>query len=93
MSHINISELKPIGSDLFYDSESFLNELTDEDITSVAGGMVISQVTVTAGYPGDSVVRVNYTGFSGINRGRRVINLTGISDNWQKILRILQFLF
>ncbi len=42
MSKIKISELHAAGSELFHDSESFLNELTDEqEIDSVLGGFRI----------------------------------------------------
>jgi hypothetical protein len=34
---IKISELKPSGSALFQDSESFLEDLSDEDIAVVGG--------------------------------------------------------
>ncbi|WP_424099575.1 hypothetical protein [Moorena producens] len=42
MSNLKISELRSAGSELFHDSESFLNELTDEqEIDSVLGGFRI----------------------------------------------------
>lgn len=42
MSKIKISELHAAGSELFHDSESFLNEITDEqEIDSVLGGFHI----------------------------------------------------
>ncbi|AOY84126.1 hypothetical protein BJP36_33590 [Moorena producens JHB] len=51
MSNIKISELRSAGSELFHDSESFLNELTDEqEIDSVLGGFRIhpfSKRTIT----------------------------------------------
>lgn len=39
MASIKVSELRPTGSELFQDSESFLNELNDRDTTSVMGGL------------------------------------------------------
>ena len=54
MAVIKISELRPAGSELFQDSESFLNELNDQEM-SVSGGYgdtvasVISQATVSVG--------------------------------------------
>ena len=49
MAKIKISELRPAGSELLQDSESFLNELSDHDLENVVGGAVIesavSQVT------------------------------------------------
>jgi hypothetical protein len=38
MSNIRISELRPLGSDLFQDSESFLNELTNDEVHGLIGG-------------------------------------------------------
>jgi len=38
MANIKVSELRPAGSELFQDSESFLNDLTDMDTASVQGG-------------------------------------------------------
>lgn len=38
MANIKISDLRPAGSDLFSDSESFLHELTTQEITDVLGG-------------------------------------------------------
>jgi hypothetical protein len=43
MATIKLTELRPAGSDLFEDSESFLNELTNDDInTEVYGGLALS---------------------------------------------------
>ncbi|MBE9009698.1 hypothetical protein IQ250_05720 [Pseudanabaenaceae cyanobacterium LEGE 13415] len=50
MSSIRISQLSAIGSDLFEDSESFLQELREYELKTVTGGLVISQVTVSLGY-------------------------------------------
>ncbi len=38
MASIKISELRPAGSELFQDSESFLNELTDREMLGIEGG-------------------------------------------------------
>lgn len=38
MPGIKISELSPVGVQLFQDSESFLNELTEEELDSIVGG-------------------------------------------------------
>jgi hypothetical protein len=40
MASITISELRPAGSELFQDSESFLNELNDQEMLAIAGGVV-----------------------------------------------------
>ena len=52
MSKIKISELHSAGSELFHDSESFLNELTDEqEIDSVLGGFQIPFSKRTIPFP------------------------------------------
>ncbi|MDZ7960236.1 MAG: hypothetical protein RMY34_20525 [Aulosira sp. DedQUE10] len=50
MSIIEILELHPLGLNLFDDSETFLNDLTDQDSEELTGGLAISQVTVSAGF-------------------------------------------
>lgn len=37
MSKLTISELHPVGFELLQDSESFLNELTDDELENVGG--------------------------------------------------------
>ncbi len=38
MASIIISDLEPAGANLFRDSESFLHELTEQEVGSVLGG-------------------------------------------------------
>jgi hypothetical protein len=38
MATINISDLRPTGSDLFSDSESYMNELGDSEVHTIHGG-------------------------------------------------------
>jgi hypothetical protein len=38
MSIIKLSELRPVGSELFQDSESFLSELGNQETLDVMGG-------------------------------------------------------
>lgn len=38
MATINISDLRPTGSDLFSDSESYMKELGDSEIHTIHGG-------------------------------------------------------
>jgi hypothetical protein len=38
MASIKLTELRPVGSELFHDSESFINELNDHEMpTSITG--------------------------------------------------------
>jgi hypothetical protein len=38
MTVVKISELRPVGSELFQDSESYLNALNDQQTSSLVGG-------------------------------------------------------
>ena len=38
MATIKISDLRPAGSDLFSDSESYLSEMSEEEVASTVGG-------------------------------------------------------
>jgi hypothetical protein len=40
MANMTISDLRPAGSDLFADSENFLQELTEQEIGNVLGGVL-----------------------------------------------------
>ncbi|MGB7444062.1 MAG: hypothetical protein WA919_23600 [Coleofasciculaceae cyanobacterium] len=57
MSKIKIHDLRPTGADLFDDSESFLNELSNDELNQAVGGLVLSPVptrpfpTVTRPFP------------------------------------------
>lgn len=50
MSIIKVSNLGLVGSELLVDSESYLEELNDTETKYTLGGVVVSQVTVTAGF-------------------------------------------
>lgn len=45
MATINISNLSPAGAELFGDSESYLNDLTNEELNAT-GGIKITTTTV-----------------------------------------------
>lgn len=53
MASIKISELRPVGSELFADSESFLNELNEQEISATVGAgtvvSVVSQASISVG--------------------------------------------
>ncbi|OUL37309.1 hypothetical protein BV372_02620 [Nostoc sp. T09] len=56
MAVIKISELRPAGSELFQDSESFLNELNEKEALSLVGGaFTVVGVSVSA----QTVVSIN----------------------------------
>ena len=48
MAKINVSNLHPVGSDLFFDSENYISELSDNELGTINGGFSMScTVTVT----------------------------------------------
>lgn len=52
MSSIQVFNLSPVGSNLFQDTESFLDELTDQELGGIEGGIatcyrhLISRLTI-----------------------------------------------
>ena len=46
MASIKISDLRPSGLELFVDSESFLNDLSDSDLTMTNGGATPTTVVL-----------------------------------------------
>ncbi|NJL63519.1 MAG: hypothetical protein HC903_18900 [Methylacidiphilales bacterium] len=48
MANIEISQLHPVGSELFQDSESFLNELNEQELGAMGGGS--SELVTSAVY-------------------------------------------
>lgn len=45
MSTVKLTELQPLGSELFDDSESYLNELQEQDLKAIHGGGGYSALT------------------------------------------------
>lgn len=50
MASINISDLRPAGSDLFFDSETYMNEISEGEITSIQGGTNANLSWAISGY-------------------------------------------
>ncbi|QLE39980.1 class IIb bacteriocin, lactobin A/cerein 7B family [Nostoc sp. C052] len=67
MATIKINNLNAAGSDLFNDSESYLNELTNEEVTSINGGIV--PLIVSAYWASCATVGILY-GISAVLRRR-----------------------
>ncbi|MUG98789.1 hypothetical protein F7734_43460 [Scytonema sp. UIC 10036] len=79
MASIEISELHPTGSELFNDSESFLDELTDGEVWGVQGGAAMSTL---GGLLGETLSQTfGYGGF----------NITG-PDSAQSLINLQQLL-
>jgi hypothetical protein len=47
MANIKLHDLSPVGSEFFQDSESFLNELTNDELVGVQGGLLSITLTIT----------------------------------------------
>lgn len=45
MANISASEINPAGSDLFIDSNSFINDLNDDELGHTIGGIPMGTVT------------------------------------------------
>lgn len=52
MANITISELRPAGTQLFLDSESFINELTNEEFNLTKGGASVVPTIIIYLTPG-----------------------------------------
>lgn len=53
MASIKISDIHPAGSELFVDSESFMNDLADQELSATNGGLspvVIWGVAIASEY-------------------------------------------
>lgn len=68
MAAIVISDIRPVGSELFLDSESFMADLTDSELNGVSGGITpavlgfIAWSSATCGMAASAVVSgVAYT--------------------------------
>jgi hypothetical protein len=46
MANIVVSNLSPVGSELFSDRESYMNDLVDRDLDRINGGYIPSCATV-----------------------------------------------
>jgi hypothetical protein len=62
MASIKISELRPTGLELFQDTESFLNELTDNEVGVIEGGrraISIGAINIQASIVANTVFTAN----------------------------------
>ncbi|WP_138499835.1 hypothetical protein [Nostoc sp. PA-18-2419] len=66
MATIKISDLHPAGSELFVDSESYLNNLTDEELNRTQGGSSFGCIWISV-----QVSIVTYKAYQGYQAGRR----------------------
>lgn len=60
MSCITISELLPAGAQLFHDSESFLDELSAQDLNEITGGLSLWLKSLIVGGISRSLIRTQF---------------------------------
>lgn len=70
MAEIKLSELRPAGSELLQDTESFLNELSDRELENVVGGFNIFSVVSPANFPVETINTYSKVGIT-------ITNITG----------------
>ncbi|HLO89355.1 MAG TPA: hypothetical protein VK203_30705 [Nostocaceae cyanobacterium] len=56
MAKLKINELKVTGTELFEDSESFLHDLTNEELKGAVGGRIIYTYPITPFTPYSPVI-------------------------------------
>lgn len=66
MATIKINNLNAAGSDLFSDSESYLNNLTDEELNRTQGGSSFGCIWISV-----QISIVTYKAYQGYQAGRR----------------------
>ena len=47
MANITISDLRPAGADMFSDSESYMHDITDNELYVTQGGIIHSCIIVS----------------------------------------------
>ncbi|AOX00288.1 hypothetical protein BJP34_13215 [Moorena producens PAL-8-15-08-1] len=47
MANIKINDIKPAGAELFFDSESYLDQIQEDELRSVVGGVTPSTAAIT----------------------------------------------
>ena len=72
MAQLKLSELSPVGSDLFRDSETFLEELSDRELDFVSGGDDVATLA------SNSVGSINTISVVGISQTNVSVNISGI---------------
>ncbi len=79
MAQLKLFELHPAGSELFQDSESFLEELSDRELDFVAGGndTVVTQNSQSVG----TINTVTVVGISQTNVSVHITNVDASNVN------------
>jgi hypothetical protein len=84
MTKLIISELNPVGSELFQDSESFLEDLSEREINSIVGGIdtVVTQNSISVG----SINTATFVGISQTNVTVAVSNVNASNVNASNVI-------
>ena len=75
MAQLKLSELSPAGSELFRDSETFLEELSDRELDFVVGGDSVDSVATVNS---ESVGSINTASFVGISQTNVTVNISNV---------------
>lgn len=81
MAQLKITELNPAGSELFHDSENFLEELSDRDLDHVAGGVDINSVVTQNSASVGSIQTATVVGISQTNVSVQISNVNASNVN------------
>jgi hypothetical protein len=81
MAKLTISELNPAGAELFQDSESFLEELSDRELGLVVGGLEINSVVTQNSESVGSIQTATVVGISQTNVSVQISNVNASNVN------------
>ena len=81
MAQLKITELNPAGSELFQDSENFLEELSDRELNLMAGGMDINSVVTQNSASVGSIQTATVVGISQTNVTVQISNVNASNVN------------
>lgn len=81
MAKLTISELNPAGSELFQDSENFLEELSDRELGVVVGGADINSVVTQNSASVGSIQTATVVGISQTNVSVQISNVNASNVN------------
>lgn len=81
MAQLKLSELSPVGSDLFRDSETFLEELSDHELDFVTGGDSVESVATLASESVGSINTATVVGISATNVSVNISNVNASNVN------------
>jgi soluble P-type ATPase len=81
MAKLTISELNPAGSELFQDSENFLEELSDRELGVVVGGADMNSVVTQNSVSVGSIQTATVVGISQTNVSVNISNVNASNVN------------